>query len=69
MTCSGSGGSPILAMLFGAYLLSFAVLSASGQELPTFGKKTAEEVLPKKPYSPYVEARYRKAVRRAFSMI
>ena len=38
-------------------ILVFA-LPACAQELPALDKKTAEEVLPKKPYSPYVDRGY-----------
>ena len=45
-----------------AWLLLLIILvfgaSADGQELPALDKKTAEEVLPKKPYSPYVDRGY-----------
>jgi hypothetical protein len=51
-------GLHILAGLFAACPLLFAVLPANAQELPALDKKTAEEVLPKKPYSPYVDRGY-----------
>jgi hypothetical protein len=40
----------LVSVVFGA--------SADGQELPALDKKTAEEVLPKKAYSPYVDRGY-----------
>jgi len=48
----------MLASLFVAWPLPLIVPSVAGQELPDLDKKTAEEVLPKKPYSPYVDRGY-----------
>jgi hypothetical protein len=59
MTCSGKrGGVHLLVRLFAACLFAFAVLSAGAQEFPELPKQTAEEVLPKKPYSPYTDRGY-----------
>jgi hypothetical protein len=44
--------------VFVSGLVLFAVQSASAQELPDLPKATAEEVLPKKPYSPYTNRGY-----------
>ena len=48
----------VLAGFLALGLLSFAVLSAGTQEFPELNKKTAEEVLPKRPYSPYTDRGY-----------
>jgi hypothetical protein len=48
----------MLASLFVAWPLQFIVPSVAGQELQDLDKKTAEEVLPKKSYSPYVDRSY-----------
>ena len=52
------GDLHILTSFLAACLLCFIVQSAGGQELPALDKKTAEEVLPKKPYSPYAGRTY-----------
>jgi hypothetical protein len=49
---------PMLIILFAVSLLSFAVPRVAAQEFPSLDKKTAEEVLPKKPYSPYAGRAY-----------
>jgi|SRR5215475_7842197 len=51
-----SGKRTWLALAFTFSTLAVAPLLA--QELPTLDKKTAEEVLPKKSYSPYVDRGY-----------
>jgi len=48
----------MLAGLFVAWPLPLIVPSVAGQELSDLNKKTAEEVLPKKPYSPYIDRGY-----------
>jgi hypothetical protein len=60
MICSGRVACLLvtLASLFVACSLTFIAPSVTGQELPDLDKKTAEEVLPKKPYSPNVDRGY-----------
>jgi hypothetical protein len=60
MTCPKRiGGSAILASLWVTVLfVACTPLPVAAQEFPTIDKKTAEEVLPKKPYSPKVDENY-----------
>ena len=55
---------PFVLMLVCLAVFFFCVCAApvAGQEFPNLDKKTAEEVLPKKPYSPNVDENYPKRV-------
>ena len=52
------GRAMLAGLLITVLVLAFTPRPVAAQELPTLDKKTAEEVLPKKPYSPNVDQNY-----------